>query len=151
MFNYKKVAYVGLAVATVGSSAILLTSSVGAMANPSKLSLAADLAQTFHLNQATVQTTIAQYHSTHPHHKKIDYSQRLAAEVKKGKITSAQEQAIMTEHTQIMNSLSGLKNETPAQKQATIKSTHAIAKAWAKTNNVPVGLLFAHHPRKSHR
>lgn len=149
MFNYKKVAYLTLGVATLGSSILLMSTVAGATPIASKMSLSAVLAQTFHLNQNAVQNTIKQYDKTH-HHKKPSYINHLAIEVKKGKITTTQEQAIITEHDQIVQSLASLKGDTPTQKKATLKQERTSAKAWAKTNNIPVGLLYMHHHQKTH-
>ena len=148
MFHYKKASYVTLGAATIASSVLLATASAGAAPNSANMSLSAVLAQTYHLNQSSVQSTIKQYYKTH-HHKKMSYTNYLARQVKKGKISSSQEQAIIAEHDLIMKSLAGLKNDTPTQKRAALKVEKTSAKAWAKANNIPVGLLYMHHhPRK---
>jgi hypothetical protein len=150
MFNYKKVAYLVLGITTIISSVLLISASAGAAPNTSKMSLSAVLAQTFHLNQSSVQATIQQYNKTHHHKKPNSYTNHLAAEVKKGKITTTQEQAIITEHNQLVKEVAGLKNDAPSQKKVALKTDRTSAKTWAKANNIPVGLLYAHHHKKGH-
>jgi len=145
MIKYKKVVYLGTGIATMGTALLLITAPVSAASNLSKTSLAGQLAQTFHLNQSSVQNVIKQYYKTHPHDKKMTYKEHLAIAVKKGKITTTQEQAILTEHKQLVQSLKGLKNESSTQKKATIKAERLAAKNWAKSNNVPLSLLWMRH------
>ena len=54
MFHYKKASYVTLGAATIASSVLLTTASVGAAPNSANMSLSAVLAQTYHLNQSPV-------------------------------------------------------------------------------------------------
>ncbi len=151
MINYKKIAYTTFIVTTVSSVALLMSGSVGAItntSNTSNMSLSAVLAQKYNLSQSSVRSTIQQYNKTH--HKNSLYEKRLMNAVKKGKITLAQEKNILTEHKQLIQSIKTAKTDTATQKKALIKADRSKAKAWAKTNNVPFGLLFEHHKKHQH-
>lgn len=152
MINYKKkIAYFGLGATAITAATLLIIAPAGATAAPtSKLSLAGQLAQTFHLNQTTVQQTISQYYKTHPHHKNPTYKERLSRAVKNGKISLSQEQAIITEHKQLIQSLHGIKNQSPTQRKASIKAERTQAKSWATSNKVPLGLLYNHQHHHKH-
>jgi hypothetical protein len=148
MISYKKIAYTTFIVTTVGSVALLMSGSVGAITNTSNMSLSAVLAQKYNLSQSSVRSTIQQYNKTH--HKSSLYEKRLMNAVKKGKITLAQEKNILIEHKQLIQSIKTAKTDTVAQKKALVKSDRSKAKSWAKTNNVPFGLLFEHHKKHQH-
>lgn len=146
MFNYKKVAYFLTGLATVGTaSVIMIASPVFAQTNSKHISLAQDLANTYHLNEKSVQQTIKEYNKTH-HHKRIGLNKRLDMAVKNGKITQAQKTSILTERKLIASELKKDKSISNAsQKKAAIKSTRQSAIAWAKSQNIKPVLLSFHN------
>jgi hypothetical protein len=69
------------------------------------------------------------------------YEQRLDTAVTEGKLTSAQEQAILAEEQKLRGELKAA--GTPAQRKAARKAVRAEASAWAKSNNVSGRWLLA--------
>jgi hypothetical protein len=67
------------------------------------------------------------------------YEARLARAVKNGKITSAQEQAILTEHNTLKHELT---STTKANRKAEWQTIKTQAKAWATQNNLNVRWLI---------
>lgn len=153
MNTYQKIMYTGILGVAVGSASLVsATAPTTALASTTKPvtsvvkqnSLAYDIAKTYHLSPLAVQSTIKQYNKTHHHksHHKIGYKKRLNMAVKHGKITSTQEQAIISEHAQLKQVRKADKGQSKTQKKANMKAERAKIKAWAKSNNVPARLVF---------
>jgi len=62
------------------------------------------------------------------------YEQRLETAVTEGKLTAAQEQAILAEEKKLQSELKAA--STPSARKAARQSVRAEASAWAKANNV---------------
>jgi hypothetical protein len=72
------------------------------------------------------------------------YEQVLGEAVTEGKLTSAQEQAIIAEHNQLMSELKSA--TTKSARRAERKTVRSEAMAWAKQNNLSGRWLLA--PRR---
>ena len=80
--------------------------------------------------------------------REANYEQRLQTAVTKGKLTSAQETAILAEHNKLKAELTAAPTATAAELQAIRKQVFSEAEAWAKTNDIkPRWLIAPRHVR----
>ncbi len=116
-------------------------------------SLANRIAQDLHLAPKTVATTAkpggrlgasGRFGGGNPQ----AYQQRLDAAVAAGTITSAQEQAIMSEHNSFISFVQGLSGKSAADRRSAIQQELQSVQAWAQQNNVPVSLVIGFGGRR---
>jgi hypothetical protein len=117
-----------------------------ATSSPSGGSLAQRLASTFGLDQSKVQSVIDQYRSDQSAQRESSYEARLSQAVTAGKITSAQQQAILTEHAKLQTELQAAMQKTGTDRRAALQAIRTEAQTWAKQNGVSAGWLLA--PRR---
>jgi hypothetical protein len=103
--------------------------------------LAQDIASAFGLDPSKVQGVIAQY-------REQSYEQRLQAAINSGKLTSAQESAILTEHNTLAAEIKAAMGQTGTARRAALEQVRSDAQAWANANNVSVRWLLA--PARPH-
>lgn len=75
------------------------------------------------------------------------YKSHLDQLVKDGKLTSTQEQAVITEHDQLVAELQAAKSSSTSDKKQTAEKVRQEAESWAKSNNVPVRAVLPHPHR----
>jgi len=104
--------------------------------------------QKFGLDKTQVQSAVQQYKTQHsasmtprptmtPQQMTTREKSRLDKLVSSGKITSAQEQAILTElATEQSKYMSSMQSETPAQRKTTMQSMQSNLTTWAQSQNI---------------
>lgn len=103
--------------------------------------LAQAIAQKFGLNATDVQNAISQYRQTQGQQMEKNRLDRL---VSAGKITSAQETAILNEIAKLQSEYpkSSLQGMTPEQRQQTLQKERVEVQAWATANNINSAYLM---------
>lgn len=115
------------------------------------------LAQTFHLDQNQVKnalnTYISQKRQTMQQHMQNREKSRLDNLVSQGKITSSQEQAILTELATLHSTYNpaNFKNMTPQQKRAQMQQERNDLMTWAKNNNIDPTFILPRSGMGMHR
>lgn len=145
----KKIIIPIIAVA-VGGATLLGThqATVYAQTNNNHSGLAQMIAQKFGLDQNQVQLIVDQYkqqHKTNLQQKMQQWEKnRLDQLVKNGKITQAQEQAILDELAVLKNKYNpaNLKNMTPAQRKQQFQAEQADITSWAKSQGINPAYLM---------
>ena len=139
----------------IGAASVVGIASAATGVKPA--SLASEIAAKFHLNQSDVQSVIDQHKTEMQNYRQENYQARLDADVKAGKITSAQEQLILQEHQQILSFLQSLKGKSAADRKTALQTERTQVEQWEKTNNIPDGYLgfpghhgFGHGPLEPH-
>lgn len=98
------------------------------------------IAQKFGLKEADVRAVFDQDKADHVVQMKTNLTTKLDQEVKDGKITAAQEQAILDEMsklaTQHQADQSKFKNMTPAERKAALQQHRQEIEDWTKQNNL---------------
>ena len=108
--------------------------------------LAQVIASDFHLDQSKVQSVINQYRSGNQAGAEARYQQMLASAVSNGKITQAQESAILTEHNTLLEQETAAAAQTGSARRTAMQQVRADAKTWATQNNVPAYYLLGARP-----
>lgn len=73
------------------------------------------------------------------------YKTHLDNLVKRGKLTTTQEQAVLSEHQQLVDELKSAKSSSKSEKQQVRKTVRQQAKTWAEDNHVPDRFVLPHH------
>jgi uncharacterized membrane protein YwzB len=146
IFNKLALGAVALAgTATIGAGAIQAAGPKGIGFKP-MTNLVNAIATKFNLNPTDVQKVIddqrTQMEVERHTQQAADQKTRLDQAVKDGKITQAQEDLIIAKQTEIQTFMDSLKDKTEADRQAAIKTEMDAVQAWAKTNNIPDGMLM---------
>ena len=145
LFNKLALGAVALAgTATIGVGAIQAAGPKSTGFNP-MANLVSAIASKFNLNPTDVQKVIDDQRAQTEQQRLTQQTERhkamLDQAVKDGKITQAQEDLIIAKQTEIQTFMDSLKDKTPADRQAAIKTEMDAVQAWAKTNNIPDGML----------
>jgi chromosome condensin MukBEF ATPase and DNA-binding subunit MukB len=127
-------------VAVIGAGAYGV--SQASAASSQKTTLAQSIASAFGLDPSKVETVISQYRQGQMTNKEANYQTNLNKAVTDGKLTSAQESAIMTEHNTLAAQLKSAMAQTGSARIAAIKQVKQDAKTWATSNNVPARWLL---------
>lgn len=109
-------------------------------ANPHQ-TLAQSLASTFGLDASKVQSAITGYRTG-------NYEQHLQSAVTAGKLTPAQEQAILAEHNTLAGEITAAQGLTGSARRAALQKVRTDAQAWAQANGVSAHWLLA--PNRPH-
>lgn len=128
-----------IAVFVIGLSALGITQ-VYAQSNGNPISgLAQAIAQKFNIDPNQVQTTITDYRQQN---KQNNLQSHLNQLVTQGKITQAQEQAIITEISSLKTkyNLGSLGTITPQERRQALQNAHNEFKTWAQSQgiNLPI-------------
>ena len=99
--------------------------------------LAQVIANDFHLDQSKVQSVTNQYRSGNQANAEARYQQMLQGAVSSGKITQAQESAILAEHNTLLAQETAAATQTGAARRTAMQQVRADAKTLATQNNVP--------------
>ncbi|HUD11666.1 MAG TPA: hypothetical protein VMS08_04615 [Candidatus Saccharimonadia bacterium] len=139
----KKTIIIPLAVvAAIGAGVYGTSQASAASSTNSGQTLAQRIASAFNLDPSKVQTVVNQYRASQQSERDANYQDRLNQAVTNGKLTSAQESAIITEHNTLATQLQAAQNLTGSARTAAIKQVHQAAQAWASTNNVSMHWLI---------
>jgi len=151
MVLHKKIILPLAAVAVIGAGAAGVTVA-SAASSPNTNSLAGRIASAFGLDQSKVQTVINQYRSDQSAKNQANFNQRLSTAVTNGKITAAQQSAILAERTKLDGEVQAAMQKTGADRRAALKAVRTEAQTWAQQNNLAVGWLLGGRPvRGAHR
>ena len=128
-------------VAGLGASALYAASPDAATQTTPMTSLVAKIAQTFHLNQADVQTVFDQQRVLMQQERGTKLVEKiklhLDAAVKNGSLTQAQEELLIAKHTEIRTFMESLKGKTPTECRTAIEAKKTELKQWAKEHAIP--------------
>ena len=126
----------GIAATMIATTAGIASAHMGVLGAVDKTAFAGELATHFNLNQADVNAFLKSRMQS-------QMQARLDKAVTDGKITAAQEQAIITEQGVIsarMTTIAAITDQTA--RQAAITALHDDVKAWVTANNIPVGFMM---------
>jgi Spy/CpxP family protein refolding chaperone len=90
---------------------------------------------------SSVSAAAVSSNATRASHREQRYEQRLGEAVTNGKLTSAQEQALITEHDKLQAELKAA--TTASERKTARQSVRKEAIDWAKANNLPGRWLLA--------
>ena len=133
----KKSLVIGITAASIGLASIAGVGLASANGSTTKGSLIDKLVAQFHLNKADVQTVFDQQRSENRTARQIAETARLDQAVKDGKLTQAQEDAIIAHRASQQAFRASLAGMTEAQRQAAMDTHRASEAQWAKDNNIP--------------
>ena len=125
------------AVAVIGAAGYGASRASASVSSTGHPSLVQQIADTFHLDPAKVQTVFDQNKADRQAQAETRYEQRLTQAVTDGKITSAQQSAILAEHNKLKSELTG---------GTSMQQIRTEAQDWAKQNNVQPHWLLGGRP-----
>ncbi len=134
----KKHLIIATAIAGFGTLGIAGLASASSITKPAPL--AQEIAQKFNLKQSDVQAVIDQHHGeargywTQQHEQQ--YEARLNAEVKAGKLTSAQKDQILAKHKELVSFMDSIKGKSNDERRTAMKQKFAEVQQWAKDNKI---------------
>ncbi len=108
------------------------------------------IAQKFNLNQGQVQSAVDQYWQQHRQqmlqNAQLRIKTRLDQAVQQGKLTAAQEQAILNELAQVRSKYTSqsFQNMTPTQRRQAIQSEVNELRSWAQSQGINPSYLMIH-------
>ena len=144
----KKILIPVFAIVVGGGSLLGVSSLVHAQSGTTPFSgLAQSIAQKFNLNQTDVQSVIDSYmqqqKQTMTQNMQKRLQNRLDQEVQQGKITSAQETAILKELSSLQSqfSPSALKSMTQQQRQQAFQTEKNDLNSWAQSQGISLSLI----------
>jgi hypothetical protein len=121
-------AIIGLA--TIGTGITLA-------AAPAKSTIVDKLAERFNLNRDDVQKVFEEHRQETQIERQQKLKDRLDQAVKDGKLTQVQEDAILAKVQEVEAFMATLKDKTPTEREAAIKTEMDSVKQWVKDNNIP--------------
>ena len=130
--------YIAPAIIVVSALGIAATASA-ATSGGSNSSLAQEIAQKFHLNQADVQSVIDQHRDQKQQDHQQRYENRLSTAVSQNKLSASQKQAILDEHNKLINEI---KSASGSNRRQVLQQVRQEAKDWASQNNIDVKWLL---------
>jgi predicted membrane-bound mannosyltransferase len=140
----KKILIPMAVVAAIGIGVYGTSQASAASSTTQNQTLADRIASAFNLDPSKVQTVISQYKQGQMATKEASYQDNLNQAVTNGKITAAQETAILAEHNTLAADLTTAMGETGSAKTAAIKQVKQDATTWAKDNNISARWLLGH-------
>ena len=136
------VAVAAVAAAGLGASQVsAATSTTG-----THQTLAQVIASDFHLDQSKVQSVISHYRAGNQANAQARYQQMLTNAILSGKITQAQETAILAEHNTLLAQQSAATVQIGTARRTAMQQVRTNAKNWAAQNNVPAYYLLGARP-----
>ncbi len=134
----KKKLVVAAAATAIGLSAVLGVGLASAQSQSSGQSTLVDqIAQKFNLNKNDVQKVFDDNRAEHEAKREQNMKARLDQAVKDGKLTQAQEDQILAKLQEMKTFMDSLKDKTPEERHAAMKTKHDELIQWAKDNNIP--------------
>lgn len=115
------------------------------------------IAKKFNLSSSSLQAAVDQYETQHQQNiqqkMQLKYTQNLDNAVSKGKITSAQQQAILAEKEKLQSEygLNLLKGAASAQEKQAWKNERAEIKAWSKQTGIKASYIMFGFGRGMHK
>lgn len=100
------------------------------------------IAKKFNLNKDDVQKVFDENKAEHDAERQQKLEKKLDKAVSDGKITSAQKDQIIAKLDEMKSFFDSLKDKSPAERRAALKTKRAELQKWAKDNNIPKGLLM---------
>jgi polyhydroxyalkanoate synthesis regulator phasin len=137
----KKSHIIAASIASVGIASIVGVGLVSAANTDGQSSLVDKLVAKFHLNKADVQQVFDQQKQENQADRAAKEKTRLDQAVKDGKITADQEAKIIAKNTEVEAFMATLKDKTPADRKAAMKTELDSLKQWATDNNIPQQFL----------
>lgn len=140
-----------LAVATVatigiGAGVPLVASADTSSTQSGGTSIVDKIATKFNLNKSDVQKVFDEDRAAHQAEHEQKFKDRLAQLVKDGKISQAQADKIQAKHDEIKTYMESLKDKTPSERHAAMKTKMDELKQWAKDNGIDEQYLMPGHP-----
>ncbi|MFA6160618.1 MAG: hypothetical protein WCT54_03010 [Patescibacteria group bacterium] len=103
--------------------------------------LVSAIATKFNLNSTEVQQVFDDQHALNQQQmqgqRQDQMKTRLDQAVTSGQLTQAQEDLIIAKHKEVQDFMASLKDKTPDERQAAIKTETDALKQWATDNNIP--------------
>ena len=99
------------------------------------------LAEKFGLNQDEVKKFFEEQHLANQAEREAEIKTRLDQAVKDGKITQAQEDALIAKQKEMHDFMATLKDKTEDERHAAMKTKMQEMKTWATDNNIPTELM----------
>ncbi len=149
----KKNLLVAAAIASVGfTAAVPLASTLTAHAatnNTGSSSIVDKISSTFKLNKTDVQKVFDEEHAARQTERTQTIKDKLAADVKAGKITQAQADKITAKIAEMQAvrkaNHDSMKDKTQAERKAAMDTKKAELDAWAKNNGIDASYLMMGH------
>lgn len=116
---------------------------VSAQSQTSSTSLVDKIAQKFNLKKSDVQAVFDQDRQEHEAQHQQQLKTRLDQAVKDGKLTQDQEDKLIAKLKELDSNRDSLKDKTPEERHAAMKSKMDEFKQWLKDNNISEDLV---HP-----
>lgn len=125
----------------VGAGSVVAIHANSAHAASAPTSIIDRLVQRFNLNKNDVQAVFNEQHDAmHAEHEQMQ-KDRLAQAVSDGDLTQAQADLISAKHDELEKQRESLKDKTPQERRAAMKTQMDELKTWAEQNNIPLKYL----------
>lgn len=149
MKSLKSLAIAAMAIAGVATMGVgVLYAAEGTPATQNPMSgLVTAIAQKFNLNAADVQKVFEEQHQAMKAQHQAKAKENLDQAVKDGKLTQAQEDAIVAKRVEMKTTMEGLKDKTEAERKTAMDANRDSLKQWATQNNIPEEYLRPGHGR----
>lgn len=144
----KKVLIPMAAVAVIAAGAYGVAQVSAASSTGTGQTLAQRIAGAFGLDQSKVQNVIDQYRSDKQAGAETRYEQMLSQAVTDGKLTSAQKDAILSEHNKLKSELDAAQSKTGTDRRTAMQQVRTEAETWAKQNNISAHWLMGARPMR---
>ena len=143
--NVNRTLLAALTVATIGVGAIgmsgIANASQGTTVTNPMSGLVDAIATKFNLNPSEVQQVFDDQHAKMQAEHQQVMSDRIRAAVTSGTITQSQADAITAKLQEVKGFFDTLRDKTPEERRAAMKTKMDDLKQWATTNNIPADLL----------
>lgn len=147
--NVNRTLLAALTVATIGAGAFgmsgIANAAQGTAAMNPMSGLVDAIATKFNLNPSDVQQVFDDQHAKMMADHQQVMADRISAAVTAGTITQAQADAITAKLQEMKGFFDTLKDKTPEERRAAMKTQMDDLKTWATTNNIPADLLPLGH------